>query len=112
MAYRFEPCNGNDKYRLVREGWIRRTRPLDVYLARNTFGQYELQVFENRREVTSKFLSQFTAVKILSILKDKGVKKTDLQNARFPKGAEERAMNNLATIVSALSIAEAVSKEK
>lgn len=112
MAYRFEPCNGDGKYQLVREGWLRREQPLDIYLSKNPFGQYELIVMDNRREISSKFMSQFAAIKMLGLLENKGVRKRDLQNARFSKGAEEKAMNNLATIVSALSIAETVSRKK
>jgi len=105
--YEFKPCNEKNSFQLFRERWLRADKPLDVYLTLNPFGKYDLVIKEKDCEISSNFISVFDAARVVGYLRDKGVSKTDLQNARIP---DDNAMNCLGAIVSGLAMTEGASK--
>lgn len=105
--YRFKPCDGNNSYQLFKERWLRADKPFDIYLNKNPFGKYDLILKGRNCEISSNFITVFDAARVVGYLRDQGVTKTDLQNAKIP---DMEAMNCLGAIVSNLAMAESASK--
>ena len=107
-TYEFQQ-DGEENYRLVRKRWMG-SKKLDVYYSKNHFGRYVLCVKHKKESANTDMMSSIQAVRVTSLLKKLGVSKTDLQNTKFPKNTEQKAIEHLGQIVASLAAAVGVKK--
>ena len=102
MAYKFIEMDNGHRYRLVQAGLLWNSK-YDVYLDPNSIGRFGISAIYQGKKVESHYKSSVEASQLAAILHKLGIKKEDLQKAKFPQNTEPKVMTEWGHILAWLS---------
>jgi len=101
--YRFIEDSGEHKYQLSYTRKVLWNTHYDIYLDINTFGKLEILASYNGDSVRSQFKSPSEAARLFSILKNAGIKRERLLEAKLPKDTNVKISKEWSAIVNWLA---------